>query len=427
VRRASGAPLSRLSEMTLHPILATVLVIDVVALVLVAWSAVAGMRGILGTTPSQSQPDRWRQGDPRLARVGAMLFLASSALFLVAVASVLVPAIPGARCGTGVLQAMGDAGPRALALRVLALGTLGAWSLVYRLDRRRSHGPLADLKARTMLLAAAVVLLAVVSTGRGAIALGGVQQVDCCSRVRVAATHAALLSGVPIPWTHLMVGGAVPLVALSLFLSVWRDRSTPRGIAVWSPALSALALTWTAVAATALAEQLAAYHTGRPGHACAFCLFGAGAHFAGYPLYVTLLLVAFEGTAVTLAHRVGRRTPEVGAAADVVMAMRHGASLAMESAGLVAVRDDPATMATAIRLGRRSVWIARENYLWALGYNLALIPVAALGLLHPALAALAMMLSSATVLASSARLLRGTRGWRLPACHGGRERSIMRK
>jgi heavy metal translocating P-type ATPase len=94
------------------------------------------------------------------------------------------------------------------------------------------------------------------------------------------------------------------------------------------------------------------------------------------------------------------------AAASVGIAMRHGASMALETAGLLAVRDDPAAAGQIVRFSRRLRWITRENYLWALIYNVVLVPVGALGLLHPAWAALAMLLSSVTVLANSARLLR---------------------
>ncbi len=95
------------------------------------------------------------------------------------------------------------------------------------------------------------------------------------------------------------------------------------------------------------------------------------------------------------------------AAASVGIAMRHGASMALETAGLLSVRDDPTAAGRTLLLAKRLSRITKQNYVWALGYNVLLVPVALFGLLHPAWAALAMLLSSVTVLANSARLLRG--------------------
>jgi Cu+-exporting ATPase len=98
------------------------------------------------------------------------------------------------------------------------------------------------------------------------------------------------------------------------------------------------------------------------------------------------------------------------AAADVGLALGHGAGLACEVAGLVALRDEPRAAGRLVRTARTLGRIVRQNYAWAIGYNAVLLPLAASGLLHPALAALAMFGSSVSVLANSARLLRGGAG-----------------
>lgn len=94
------------------------------------------------------------------------------------------------------------------------------------------------------------------------------------------------------------------------------------------------------------------------------------------------------------------------AAATVGIAMRHGASMSLETADLLSVRDDPTAASVTISLARRLRRVTAQNYVWAIAYNVILVPVAASGWLHPAFAALAMLLSSLTVLANSARLLR---------------------
>jgi cation transport ATPase len=80
--------------------------------------------------------------------------------------------------------------------------------------------------------------------------------------------------------------------------------------------------------------------------------------------------------------------------------------MACEVAGFVAVKDDPGAAPRVLGVARSLRRIVGQNYVWAVGYNAVLLPVAAAGWLHPALAALAMFLSSVSVLANSARLLR---------------------
>jgi Cu+-exporting ATPase len=65
------------------------------------------------------------------------------------------------------------------------------------------------------------------------------------------------------------------------------------------------------------------------------------------------------------------------------------------------MRDDPRDVVKAIRISEGTLAKIGQNLFWALGYNTAMIPLASLGLLQPALAAGAMALSSVSVLANS--------------------------
>ncbi len=97
------------------------------------------------------------------------------------------------------------------------------------------------------------------------------------------------------------------------------------------------------------------------------------------------------------------------AAADVGMAMAPsggGTDVAMEAAGITLMRGDLALVAEALELSGRTVAKIRQNLFWAFAYNVAGIPLAALGWLSPVVAGAAMALSSVSVMANALLLRR---------------------
>ncbi|MFJ3218920.1 heavy metal translocating P-type ATPase [Kitasatospora sp. NPDC086801] len=92
------------------------------------------------------------------------------------------------------------------------------------------------------------------------------------------------------------------------------------------------------------------------------------------------------------------------ASADLGVALASGSDAAIGAAGLTLVRGDIEAVVDAVRLARRTLGTIRANLLWAFGYNVVLIPLAAVGLLNPMLAAVAMSLSSLLVVGNSLRL-----------------------
>jgi Cu+-exporting ATPase len=97
------------------------------------------------------------------------------------------------------------------------------------------------------------------------------------------------------------------------------------------------------------------------------------------------------------------------AAADVGMAMATGTDVAMHAAGITLMRGDVSLVGGALDISHQTVRKIRQNLFWAFAYNVAGIPLAALGYLNPVVAGAAMALSSVSVVSNALLLKR----WRL--------------
>lgn len=295
-----------------HPLLLSVLTMDLLGAVFLSAAALSALQIAGGWSPqspgeSQIALERKAETASIQGRIAAFLLLLATLVLVIGITGVLPRVVPGAMCGTGVLQATGGAGGRAIALRGLALGLLAAWHLLDRLNRSRPDSPLATAAARALLLATPAVFLALYDTIRAILWLDVHRPVDCCSVIYdqvQAASQAG--GGSPLPEAYgiwgLAAGGAVILL---LGIGMWRSRGNPGTRIAGLVALAALL--WIPVAAAALVRTLAAYHYGVLQHRCPWCLFLPEHGLVGYPLFGALILVAVEAGASLVCSIVGER------------------------------------------------------------------------------------------------------------------------
>ncbi len=244
---------------------------------------------------------RWIFGLQVVALVALLLGISNS----------WVDHVPGAMCGTGVLQALSAAGRQSLLLRLLTLLLLYCWQVVVRIDDQRPDMPLALIHGRLLLLAAPLLLLATWRFGRAVATMVSQGPVSCCVALyaRVASAGGeGMMSGItPRTWAAGCFAGALMIGLWGLFQ--WRR---PRRFASWAVgAAGSAALLWIGVAVMEVMFFTAPYLLEVLSHPCPWCLLLWAHGGVGFALFGLLALVAAESAAGLTAAVIAQRRPQL--------------------------------------------------------------------------------------------------------------------
>jgi hypothetical protein len=299
-----------------HPLQLTALAALFIGLLLLTAAAVKAFRIVIGWNPASA--DRAQisleieaEAAVVMARWALWITLFSIVLMILGITNVFPALIPGAMCGTGVMQAMSPAGTGFLILNFILLGILLFWNTLEKLGRRRPDYPLARLGARLLLLALPVAALAFVQSVSAAFEVDTHRPVDCCAIVYDqyrTLSEAQSVSGLSDGFWLTAWGS---LSVLLLFLGLLVRRSATALTLKWNGLLAATAAIWVPVAAITLTDILSAYHYGVLQHRCPWCLFLLQHRAVGFPLFGALAVIGFESLTAFLLPAVVKNDPQM--------------------------------------------------------------------------------------------------------------------
>lgn len=298
--------------MTRHPLLLAVFTTDVLAFLLVLGASATAFRIALHWDPQDTGARQLRlqarSETVALAMAGALgLHLLATMALVYAMTNMLPGMVPGAMCGTGVLQAMGNSGPRMMIFRLAGLVILWIWWRIERVNQTLPEAPLVPVNARIVLLALPVLGLSLQASWLAVQGLDFQQPVDCCAVVydqfqtlREARQTLGISNTV---W--LTICGATTVAMLAAAWAAWQA-ACHRWVHL---ILGAFAMVWLPIAAVSMVRFLAAYHYGVLHHHCPWCLFLPEYYLMGFPIWVCWLLVAMEALLVLVLSTLIRRQP----------------------------------------------------------------------------------------------------------------------
>jgi hypothetical protein len=315
--------------MSWHPLVLAIRLLD-----LIAWAIYAAAAWRLLTVLPHWQPQA--AGDRQLRRERSLELVSYQAgwvavlqaigfvLLMVGVSNLWPSYVPGAMCGTGVLEAMGPAGEQALVFKGALLLLLYCRHTAERLDRTHPEILLAPLSGRLLLLAAPLMAL---GTWRFAVAVAGVDRqepVNCC-----AALYEHIDTGgrwLPLAGPSTMPEGIWILACFggALLVAVWGWRHYRRPGIVGNTAswlAAGLLAVWGVSVVMALKTVVAPYVYQVLYHPCPWCFFLVEHGAVGFVLFGVPAGIIAEGAAVLTARSVGFHRPALEEAARRRMAI----------------------------------------------------------------------------------------------------------
>jgi hypothetical protein len=294
--------------------LLAVTVLDALAMVLASSGALVYGQVLVDWSPESTERrqitlEARAEAASLATRFALWLFLAATVVLVVAISQVLPSLVPGAMCGTGVLEAMGGEGERALALRGLAVAVFWAWRTLDGLNRSSPTAPDVPLCARWHLLGMPLLALATLATFRGSARLDPHRAVSCCQMVYDnfrSVQQASTLNGVAGEvWLAAFALATAGLVAVSLWIGLRGEQGLVHLL------LIALVAAWLPLASVSLVRVLSAYTYEVLHHQCPWCLFLPEHGMVGYPLWGALSLVGLGAIEDLASARFARSRPDI--------------------------------------------------------------------------------------------------------------------
>ncbi len=294
-----------------HPLVWAFWVATATGGLLYAAGAVQAVDVMLNWTPAQgdmAQLRRERHAETAvlLGRWALGCLTAAAFLGLVGIAGVWHRMVPGAMCGTGVLQVMGTDSSRAMIFWGVTLLILHAWRVLDGLDSHYPQGVLTQAGTRVMLIAAPFFVLAVFFSWQALMRVETVPPVSCCAAVydqvlTGVSESTVIKSLVSISLGFSLIGSAA---LLALAVSTIRSPDRTSGII-----MTIIAILWCIAATVAVKHVWSAYYYQVLSHPCPWCLFLPDYYGAGFFIFGCMAVVVMESNALWLAARTRRQYP----------------------------------------------------------------------------------------------------------------------